>query len=72
MQGGLLAYGTTVANTWLHMPLIADKILKGASPGDVPVEVVTRRELVVDLTTAREIAMEIPPQVLRRADRTID
>jgi putative ABC transport system substrate-binding protein len=44
--GGLLAYGTSIADTWPLMPIMADKIIKGAKPGDLPVEVTTRRELI--------------------------
>jgi putative tryptophan/tyrosine transport system substrate-binding protein len=50
----------------------ADKILKGAVLGDLPVEVVTRRELVFNLKTAREVGIVIPPGPLKRAERIIE
>lgn len=70
--GGLLTFGTTVQDTWLRMAPIADRIFKGASPADLPVEVVTRRELVVNLKTAKELGITIPQAVLQRADRGIE
>ena len=70
--GGLIVYGTSVADTWPRLPAIADRILKGANPGDLPVEVMSRRELVVNAKLAREIGVSIPPDVLTRASRIID
>jgi len=70
--GGVITYGTSVADTWPRMPIIADKILKGAKPGDLPVEVSSRRELIVNLKTAREIGVIVPPDVVRRATRVIE
>ena len=66
--GGMLTYGTSVANTWRRVPVYIDRILKGQHPGDIPVEAVTRRELVVNEKAAREMGVAIPPDVLRRAD----
>ncbi len=48
-----------------------DKVLKGAKPGELPVETVNRYELIVNLKTAREIGVTIPPEVLKRGDRVI-
>jgi putative ABC transport system substrate-binding protein len=70
--GGVITYGTSVGDTWPRMPVLADKILKGAKPGDLPVEVVSRRELVVNMKTAREIGVTVPPDVLKRAARVIE
>jgi putative ABC transport system substrate-binding protein len=47
------------------------KILKGAKPGDLPIEVVTRRELIFNLKTAREMGVTISPELLKRADRVL-
>jgi hypothetical protein len=69
--GGIITYGTGVADTWKLMSAQADKILKGAAPGNLPVQIVTRRELVFNLKNARELGIEIPPDVLSRADRVI-
>jgi len=68
---GVIAYGTTVADTWPRMPIIADKILKGAKPADIPVEVMSRRQLIINLKTAREAGTSIPAGVLARADEVI-
>jgi putative ABC transport system substrate-binding protein len=70
--GGVITYGTSVGDTWPRMPVLADKILKGAKPGDLPVEVVSRRELIVNMKTAREIGVTVPPDVLKQAGRVIE
>ncbi len=69
--GGLIAYGTSFPEGYRHMAAYVDKILKGAKPGELPVETVNRYELIVNLKTAREIGVTIPPEVLKRADRVI-
>jgi putative ABC transport system substrate-binding protein len=70
--GGLITYGTTVTDTWPRMPILVDKILKGAKPADLPVEFVSRRELVVNLGTARAVGLRVPGEILKRADRVIE
>jgi len=70
--GGMIAYGTSVLDTWPRMPVMADKILKGTAPGMIPIETITRRELVVNLKTAHAIGVTIPEGVLKRADRVIE
>ena len=69
--GGLIGYGTSLAEASQRMAMYVDKILKGAKPRDLPVEVVVRHELVVNVRTAREIGVTIPPEVLKRANQTI-
>ncbi len=69
--GGLLSYGTSQVEAIRRMTAYVDKILKGAKPGDLPVEKVTRYELIVNLKTAKEIGVTMPAQVLERADRVI-
>lgn len=69
--GGLISYGTSQVEAIRHMAAYVDKILKGAKPGDLPVETVTQYELIVNLQTARDIGVTIPPAVLKRADRVI-
>jgi len=69
--GGLIAYGTSLNEAVRRMPAYVDKILKGAKPSDLPVEVITRHELIINLKTAREIGVTIPPEVLKRADQII-
>jgi putative tryptophan/tyrosine transport system substrate-binding protein len=61
-----------VADTWPAVPGYIDKILKGAKPGDLPVHVVTRRELVVNARTARSLGLALPGELLKRADSVVD
>jgi len=70
--GGLIAYGTSLNEGMRRMGTYVDKILKGAKPGDLPVERVTRYELIVNLNTARQIGVTIPAEILKRADRIIE
>ena len=67
--GGLLAYGTRVTKAARRLAAYVDRIVKGAQPADLPFEVVVRPELIVNLKTAQEIGVTIPPQMLKRADR---
>ena len=69
--GGLLGYGTSVTKAARRLAVYVDRIVKGAQPADLPFEVVVRPELIVNLKTAQEIGVTIPPQVLKRADRVI-
>jgi len=69
--GGLIAYGTSQVEAIRRMATYVDKIMKGAKPGELPVETVMRYELVANLKTARDIGISIPPEVLKRADRVI-
>jgi putative tryptophan/tyrosine transport system substrate-binding protein len=69
--GGLLFYGTSQTEAIRRMATYVDKILKGAKPGDLPVEKVVRYELIVNQKTAKEIGVTIPPEVLKHADRVI-
>lgn len=71
-SGGLLAYGTSQVEAIRRMTAYVEKVLKGAKPSELPVETVTRYELTVNLKTAREIGITIPPEVLKRADRIIE
>ncbi len=69
--GGLIAYGTSQVEAIRRMAAYVDKVLKGAKPGELPVETVNRYELIVNLKTAQQIGVTIPPEVLKRADRVI-
>jgi putative ABC transport system substrate-binding protein len=70
--GGLITYGTSVFVGLPRLPVIADKVLRGAKPADLPIEVISRRVLVINVATARAIGVTIPPRVLQRADNIIE
>jgi putative ABC transport system substrate-binding protein len=69
---GLLGYGTSLNEAARLAPTYVDQILKGANPGDMPVQAVTHQVLTVNLDTARSIGVTIPLGMLQRADRVID
>jgi putative tryptophan/tyrosine transport system substrate-binding protein len=69
--GGLLAYGPDLNESVKRTAVYIDKILKGTKPADLPVELPTKFELVVNLKTAKQIGLTIPPNVLARADKVI-
>jgi putative ABC transport system substrate-binding protein len=69
--GGLMSYGADLADSYRRVAYFLDRVLQGAKPGDLPVEQPTKFEFVINLKTAKQIGLTIPPEVLARASKLI-
>lgn len=70
--GGLMSYGTSYTSTYPRVPAYVDRILKGAKPAEMAIEVFSKHQLVISLKTARELGLTIPAKLMKRADRIIE
>ena len=72
VEGGLISYGVDLPNVFRQAAVYADRILNGANPGDLPISLPTKFELVINLTTAKTLGIDVPMSLMVRADEMLD
>jgi putative ABC transport system substrate-binding protein len=70
--GGMMSYGVSLSANWRRAAYYVDRILRGTKPGDLPIGLPTKLELVINLSTAKAIGVTLPEQLLLRADEVIE
>jgi putative ABC transport system substrate-binding protein len=71
-DGGLLSYGVDEVDTFHHAATYVDRILRGTKPAELPVQLPTKFEMVVNLKTAKALGLAVPPSIMLRADEVIE